>query len=116
MLTPLEESVLNLLLLRPGEPYETIRRQLSHATVTKREFTGVGFFTEFAVPEDAPVERDLSDATLGDVAAESPSLKHGVGFVLFVRNGVVSMLEGYTYDEDWPVSVDDFALFRCERG
>lgn len=112
MLTPLEHAVLHRLLDRPGEPYDTIRQQLAHATVASREFTGVGFFTEFTVSEEATVARSLPDMTLGDVVAESASLKHGAGFVLFVRNGVVSMLEGHTYDEPWPDSVDDFRVFR----
>lgn len=112
MLTPLEHSVLHLLLDRPGEPYDTIRQQMAHATITNREFTGVGFFTEFSVSEDAPVTRSLPDMTLGDVAAESPSLEHGAGFLLFIRNGVVSMLEGHTYDEPWPASVEDFRVFK----
>jgi hypothetical protein len=115
MLTPLEKAVLDMLLDRPGEPYATIRQQLAHATVAKREFSGVGFFTDFALPADAPVRRDLADTTIGDVGAEIPSLKHGAGFVLFIRSGAITMLEGFTYDEPWPSSTDGFTLIRLQR-
>ena len=112
MFTPLENAVLDTLLDRPGEPYETIRRQLSFATVSRREFTGVGFFTDFVLSSDAPVGRDLPNMEIGGVGAELPGVKHGAGFLLFVRTGVVSMLEGYTYGEDWPVHIDEFRIFH----
>lgn len=95
-----------------GEPFETVRQQLSHATVAKRKFTGVGFFTEIALPADAPVRRDLPSTHIGDVGAEFPRLQHGAGFVLFIRDGVVSMLEGFTYDEPWPTDTDEFKIHR----
>ena len=112
MLTPLEKSVLDMLLDKPGEPFPTLQQQLSCATVSKREFSGVGFFTEFALSNDAAVRRDVPDMTLGDVSAELPGLEHGAGFVLFIREGVITMLEGYTYDEKWPEKTDGFTLFR----
>ena len=65
MLTPLEKAVLDTLLDKPGAPFDTIRQQLSHAAVAKREFTNVGFFTEFALPEGAPVRRDLGSGSRG---------------------------------------------------
>jgi len=111
MLTPLEKAVLERMLDKPGEPFETLRRQLPFAAVSKREFTGVGFFTEFAPSNDAPVTANLADMTLGDVGAELPGLEHGAGFVLFVRSGAMHMLEGYTYDETWPESTNGFRLF-----
>jgi len=55
MLTPLEKAVLEKLLERRGEPFDTLRRQVSCASVSKREFSGVGFFTEFALPASVQV-------------------------------------------------------------
>jgi hypothetical protein len=112
MLTPLEQAVIDMILDKRGEPFDTIRQQLSHATVAERRFTGVGFFTDFVISPDAPVRRGLADATIGDVGAEFPGVQHGAGFLLFIRGGVVSMLEGYTYDEPWPTSSDEFELYR----
>jgi hypothetical protein len=113
MLTPLEKAVIAALLEKSGEPFDTARRQLEHASITKREFTGVGFFTEFAIADDAPVRKDLPDATLGNVGADLPGVQHGVGFLLFIRGGVVTMLEGYTYANDqWPERIDEFRVFQ----
>ena len=113
MLTPLEKAVIDALLDKPGEPFDTIRQQLSHAAIAKREFTGVGFFTEFALPAEASVRRDLPDETVGGVGASFPGVEHGAGFLLFIRRGVVTMLEGYTYaDDQWPQSTDEFQVFK----
>lgn len=111
-LTPLEQSVLDLLLDKPGEPFETLRQHLAHASVVQRQLTGHGFFTDFSVAVDAPVRRDLPNAAFGDVTAQIPGLQHGAGFVVFVRDGVLSMLEGYAYDEEWPENTDEFQLFQ----
>lgn len=101
-LTPLEAAVLETLLRPDGEPYSALRQQLAHASIAKREFSGVGFFTHFSLPTGAPIRRDVTDMQLGEVAADIDGLQHGAGFLLFVRDGVISFLEGFTYDEPWP--------------
>jgi len=112
MLTPLEKTVLDAMLDMPGEPFDTVRKQLTHAAIAKREFSGVGFFTYFIVPPDAPVRRDLPNKEISHVGAQFPSLQHGAGFVLFIRDGVISMLEGFTYDEPWPTNTDNFKVHK----
>jgi hypothetical protein len=113
MLTPLEKAVLDMMLEKPNEQIEIIRQQLAHAQVGRREFTGVGFFTRFLVPSDTAVRRDLPDMEIGNIGAEFPGVQHGAGFVLFIRDGVITMLEGYTYDEPWPEQISEFSLKRC---
>ncbi len=114
MLTPLEDAVLGLMLDRPGEPYATLRQQLAHAVVAKREASGVGFYTHFAIPSGAPVRRDLGDAVIQDVSADVPGLEHGASFMLFVRGGVLSFLEGVASTGDWPHEIHDFRVYRPE--
>ena len=98
----LERVVMARLLAADSAVAPLLRAQYAVARVEQRAFTGVGFFTDFAVPPDAPsvVPPDLTvgaGATLADGTA--------VGFLLFVRGGVLSMLEGYTYGDDpWPES------------
>ncbi len=112
MFTPLEKAVLDALLDKPGEPFTTVQQQLAHVVVAQREFSGVGFFTNFTLPADAPVRRDLPSAEIGGVEAEFPNTQHGAGFLLFIRDGVVSWLEGFTYDEPWPACIDEFVLHK----
>ena len=110
-LTEFERSVLTLILDHPGEPFASVSAQLAHASVSQREHTGVGFFTTFSVPADAPVRHDLPDTELGDIRAEHPDVRYGVGFILFIRRGTVSCLEAYTYDDPWPEDESKFRVF-----
>ena len=99
--------MLELLLTGDHPALPLLRAQLDRATVTSREFTGVGFFTELEVPEDVPRaplgERVVFDGGPGEgVGAEFEGLAHGAGFIVFIEQGRLKMLEGFTYDEPWP--------------
>ena len=110
-LTPLESAVVDKLLEKHPAFADAVREQLSHASVSGRDYSGVGFFTKFAIPPDAPVRRELGNVELDGVGAEIPGVEHGAGFILFIRDGVISCLEGYTFgDAKWPDSVTDFRV------
>ena len=54
---------------------------------------------------------DNMSLTFGDVVADIPGVKNGgLGFFLYVRDGYLHKLEGYTYGEDWPSNVSNFRL------
>lgn len=78
-----------------------LRAQIPAAQVLHRRWSGVGFFTTVCVPERLAVS-GIGRAQLNDVAADIESLVHGAGFVLFIENGRISLLEGFTFDEPWP--------------
>ena len=77
-----------------------IGAQFEHSSIAVRELSGVGFFSNFLVPPDVP--RITPSQFEISVDAE---LTNGlpVGFTLFVRDGSISMLEGYVFgDAPWP--------------
>lgn len=86
---------------------ELLRSQYASADVLKREFTGVGFFTNFVVNDKSLVLSGKENFELGYLG-EINDVQYGVGFVLFVREGFISMLEGYTYGESWPCEIEFF--------
>ena len=88
-----------------------LREQLEQAEVLDREFTGVGFFTSFRVSGDAPRAKTKKDRIgFGDVVAELEGLDHGAGFVLFIDDGYLEMLEGYCFEETWPSEIGRYEL------
>ena len=111
-LTILENAVLKMMIEMQGSHRETIQQQMEAAIVGRRESTGSGFFTHFLIPADAQVRRDLPDMEIHSVGAKFSNLEHGAGFLLFIRGGVVSMLEGFSYGEDWPQKIEEFELFK----
>jgi len=110
-LTYFEKSVLDKLLAGDDPVLEALRGQMRSCRVVGRTFTGCGFFTDLQVEPSVPAA-EVPGGTLriGDVSAKIKGLLHGAGFVLFVENGYLAFLEGYSYDEPWPEVVDTFEL------
>jgi len=110
-LTEIESAVLDKLLEGELPALASLRGQLPMLDVTKREFTGVGFFTEFAHPAGVARLHSPRRVAFGDVLADIDGLEYGAGFVLFVEDGIITVLEGYsTANESWPESIERFSL------
>jgi hypothetical protein len=105
-----EEAVLKKLLSGDNFVLATLRKQAKYAILEDRVYTGVGFFCTFKVPLEAPVVKLYKDFQIDDVNGELEGLTHGAGFVLFVRDGRLKTLEGFSYDEPWPKEVLKFRL------
>lgn len=109
LLTRLESDLMRLLLAGDHPVLAQLRHQLETARVVNRELSGVGFFTTFAV-DAPPVANAPKKFWLGDVHGAMAKVRHGAGFVLFVDEGRLNMLEGFTYDDPWPESCEDVEL------
>jgi hypothetical protein len=100
--TKLEKEVLDLFLTGAHPGLQVLRTQFSRSQVSRRELTGVGFYTYFDVPPDVPRLDNRGSLWLSGVAADIDGLRNGAGFVLHVENGTLQFLEGFTYDDPWP--------------
>jgi len=109
-LTDLEKAVMEKLLDGEDEVLSVLRQQLKAAVVSAREMTGVGFYTTFSVPDRVSRVPGNVSFKFGDVIAKMRELKWGAGFLLYVQEGALHMLEGYTYDEQWPGRISSFEL------
>jgi hypothetical protein len=90
-------------LLRGDHPVlAVLRDQAALAHVAKRNFTGVGFFTHFDLRSTAARLSSRRRIVIGDVSADVARVQHGAGFLLFVEDGLIDMLECFTYDDAWP--------------
>jgi hypothetical protein len=100
-LSLLERNVLAKLLSGDDPLLAALRAQLPELVVTERENTGVGFYVNFSGPVPAASISHLK-LTFGDVDAMVEGLTYGAGFLLYVKDGRIVMLEGHTYGEMWP--------------
>ena len=111
-LTEFEYAALDKLLAGNHPVLSVLRAQLASAKVSSREFTGVGFFTNLRIDRSLPPALiGCSRIQIRDVGGKIKGLKHGVGFVLFITDGYIDFLEGFTYDEPWPEVICDYSLF-----
>lgn len=107
----IERAVLDMLLAGESPALEVLRAQCERLFVVKRELTGVGFFTELGHPPDVMRLPASLRVRFGDVLADIEGLEHGAGFVLYIDDGLITLLEGYsTANEPWPESPAQFAL------
>jgi hypothetical protein len=98
----LAARLMPLLLAGDHPTYSLLREQYARAAIRKVELTGVGFSVTFEVPTDIARTVPAKFAG-GNVRIEVEGIKHGAGCILFVRDGVLSVLDGYTYcGEEWP--------------
>ena len=113
----LELAVIEKLLDSSLPALVALRRQIPHLSVKSRKNTGVGFFTEFEMTTEAAIATpSTKKIRFGDVEATIPGLQNGAGFLLFVDDGRLHFLEGYSYDEAWPQQITSFELRYSDPG
>ncbi|MCJ8337088.1 MAG: hypothetical protein MJK10_01330 [Pseudomonadales bacterium] len=111
-LTKLEKDVLKMLLDGEDGVLLNLKAQLDLVSVENRKLSGVGFFTNLVVPQSCKASATNSslEFRIGDVHADIEGLDFGAGFILYVEDGIIKMLEAYSYDEPWPLTIDFFKL------
>jgi hypothetical protein len=114
-INPFEAVVLGRLLEGDLPELELLRFQVRSARV-RREWTGAGFWTEFTVDPSTPRLANRGPFQIAGVYGRHPELEAGVGFTLFVDDGAVGSLEGYTYEEAWPTNLEVLKLEQEPAG
>jgi hypothetical protein len=100
-LTSLERAVLACIADASPEDGAALRAQLAAARHRDCKNTGCGFFTYFDIDRAAPPigerkARDMRDGPFGQVEGAA----HGMGFILWLKDGYADCLEGYCYAND----------------
>jgi hypothetical protein len=96
----LVSRLMPLLLASDNPTCAILRNQYARSTILQVKLTGVGFFVDFEIPADAA--RTIPGNFVGGgarIAVEG--VEHGAGCLLFVRDGALSVLEGFTYADAW---------------
>lgn len=92
-LWPIERKILELTAAEYPASGEILRRQIEGVQVVSFENSGVGFFSNLAVSADAPLLAETSP--LSGAHGDMVGIEHGMGFIVFLKEGRISMIEGY---------------------
>ena len=106
-----EKAVMNKIMEEDTSINAILRKQYKKSYVESRDFTGVGFFTDFKIPKGTPFIHEKVEYAHGNVEAVINGID-GFGFILFIKDGVMSSLEGYTWRESWPEAINSYQLFH----
>ncbi len=79
--------------------------------VVSRDFTGPGFLTELRSNQKLKLFSDGVSKRWGKVGARLNSPGIETGYLLYIDNGYLTSIEGYTYGENWPDEIYEFEIY-----
>jgi hypothetical protein len=106
VLDELEQAVLALFF--KSEEIKASSDDLSKIEVDCRDLTGAGLITQLK-PNQLKILKGPSSFTGGRVGAKL-NRSVDVGFVVYIQDGYVEAVEGYTEEGEWPKDIKLFDL------
>ena len=93
-----------------AEVRRVLTDQLKGASVVTRTRTGIGFYADLAVDAGAMrLEGDAINVSPPSATGVHPDVPGAIFFVLYIKDGVMDVLEGAS-TEEWPAVEDDIQL------
>ncbi len=110
-MTKLEKTIIESMI---GDSELTLANPKIHLhkmIVTNREFTGAGFFTEIQRSPDTRLFDEGLSMHWGRVGARLNADAIKTGYLVYVEDGYVTLIEGYTYGDEWPTEMEGIELY-----
>ena len=109
----LASRVMKMLLSGDEEVLLILREQYERANIIFEEDSGVGFYIRYQADNAIRIGDGVNNTfQIGDVDGEIDGINGAVGFVVFIKDGYLTMLEGYTNSIDkWPETDAEIKLF-----
>lgn len=100
----LANQVITMLLDGNDEILLMLMKQYKKSIVISEEESKVGFYINYQVERQLRIPEEYNGTfQIGDVDGEVNNVDEALGFILYVKNGYLTMLEGYTNIIDsWP--------------
>ena len=108
--TPIEQALIDWFVEHAVLP--ELVAQFRSATPTSRKYTGVGSYTDLAIPAEAP-RVTAAIAPPGAIIGPyifAPEVPHGACTQVYCRGGVLTFLEIATYADPFPEKLANFTL------
>lgn len=109
-LNDFEMKAMQFILDGNNDVLKLLRDQLKVATIQSREISDQSMYVNFEIPLEAnrinTIMNTKENFCFGDVIADAPSLKNGLGFILWIKNGQLNFLEVYTFGESLPTDLN----------
>src|SRR5688572_16216057 len=84
--------------------------------VTDRTMTGVGFLTELERSEELRVFGETISLRWSKAGARLNDAGIETRYLVYVDEGYITCVEGYTYGDEWPASVDRIDMYEVIEG
>ena len=100
-----EKIIITDIIEQYPEYKQKLQSQFQKSIVAKRELSTYGFatyYTVLALEETLGADVNLP---LGKHQWEINGLQNGSDYILWIKNGFISCLEGFSYNEPWPKEI-----------
>lgn len=108
----LVNQVIKMMLVGDDEVLMLLKKQFESAKIISEEVEEAGFYINYYVDKFEIMSEQFNNTfQIGDVDGEVNGVEGAIGFILYVKNGFLIMLEGYTNVIDkWPNANDQIIL------
>ena len=111
-----ENLIISDIIAQYPEYADCLEKQYRSAKVSKRENTGYGFFTDYEITDQSSRIDGFPDLMLGKHQWNLNGLKNGSDYILWVKKGLITCLEGFCYGEErWPDEITDAEIIRKDK-
>lgn len=107
-----EKIIIDDIISQYPEYSDKLRRQYDSGTVVGRNMTGKGFFTDYEIGDRSASLGDGVNLQLGENQWNINGLKYGSDYILWIKNGIISSLEGFSYEEPWPEVITEVSKMK----
>ena len=97
-----EKIIITDIIEQYPEYKQKLQSQLERIIVQKRELSTYGFSTYYDVVAVEETLGDDKNLQLGKRQWNINGLQRGSDYILWIKNGLISSLEGFSYEEPWP--------------
>ena len=109
------DEVMRELLDSEIELFRILWEQYTKIEISEIESTEVGFYVNYELKHKEYKSPINGSFKIGDLNCEMDGLKYGIGFLLYVNEGMIKLLEIYTYgEESWPVKIGKYNFHYIE--
>lgn len=97
-----EKIIITDIIEQYPEHKQKLQAQFEKSVVQKREVSTYGFSTYYTVTAPEEALGNNENLQLGKSQWKISGLLHGSDYILWIKNGLITCLEGFSYNELWP--------------
>ena len=115
-MTELEKTIIKKILADPELKPVRSSVNFNSVKVNNRNMSASGFLSEFEQSEELKLFDTSVSLRWGKIGAKLNASHLDTGYLVYVDNGYVTAVEGFTYGNIWPDHIDRIEFYEVKMG
>lgn len=107
-----ESLIVHDIISQYPEYAQRLKKQFDSSVIAKRTIYPCAFITEYSASATDAVLDGAPDLRLGNSQWNIDGLTMGSDYILWIRGGYISSLEGFSYGEPWPSEIKNVVKIK----